>query len=125
MWAGDEICGVLEGIPRRLAELERRAAAEKAYDLDFPECTLETADAEEEDADGIDMGVVAFAANRHAMMRDYAFTAMGTALMVLVAVLVMHTPIVNNDHATLMAQSIATPALKASEPMNADDAIST
>ena len=32
------------------------------------------------------------------LMRDYAFTAMGTALMVLVAVLVMHVPIVNDGN---------------------------
>ena len=62
------------------------------------------------------------------LMRDYAFTAMGTALMVLVAVLVMHVPIVNDgEHQpALMAQSIATPALKASSSiMNQDDLIST
>jgi membrane-associated protease RseP (regulator of RpoE activity) len=61
-------------------------------------------------------------------MRDYAFTAMGTALMVLVAVLVMHVPIVNDgdQQPALMAQSIATPALKASSSiMNQDDLIST
>jgi hypothetical protein len=65
---------------------------------------------------------MAFAANRHSLIRDYAFTAMGTALMVLVAVLVMHVPIVT-DHPSLMAQSIATPALKASSGPNASDLI--
>jgi len=127
MSASNDIVAVIEGIPRTLAELEGLAAAEKAYDEDFPESTLETAEAEEDDADGIDMGVVALAANRRALMRDYAFTAMGTALMVLVAVLAMRVPIVNNhsNQPALMAQSIATPALKASPPMSPDDAIST
>jgi len=128
MSAGDDIVAVIEGIPRTLAELERLAAAEKAYDLDFPESTLETAEAaaaEEDDAEVGEMDFTALAASRHAMMRDYAFTAMGTALMVLVAVLVMHVPIVNGNHPTLIAQSIATPALKASSVMNPDDAITT
>jgi len=126
MSAGDDLVAVIEGIPRTLAELERLAAAEKAYDLDFPETTLEAAAVEEEDdAEAGAMDYMALAASRHAMMRDYAFTAMGTALMVLVAVLVMHVPIVSNNHPTLIAQSIATPALKASSVMNPDDAIST
>jgi len=127
MSASEDIVAVIEGIPRTLAELERLAAAEKAYDLDFPETTMESAEVEEEDdAEVGGMDVVELAANRHAMMRDYAFTAMGTALMVLVAVMVMHVPIVNNhNQPSLMAQSIATPALKASTPMSPDDAIST
>ncbi len=126
MSASDDVVAVIEGIPRTFEELERLAAAEKAYDLDFPESTFETAEAEDEDADGVDLGVVALAANRHALVRDYAFTAMGTGLMVLVAVLVMRTPIVSNhSQPTLMAQSIATPALKASTPMSPDDVIST
>ncbi len=121
-----DIVAVIDGIPRTLAELERIAAAEKAYDQDFPAPTLESAEVEEDDdLEAGEMDVMAHEANRHAMMRDYAFTAMGTALMVLVAVLVMHVPIVN-DHPTLMAQSIATPALKASSStMSADDMIST
>jgi hypothetical protein len=128
MSASGDLVAVIEGIPRTFEEIERLAAAEKAYDLDFPESTLETAVAEEEDedADGVDVGIVALAANRHALVRDYAFTAMGTGLMVLVAVLVMRTPIVSNHgQPTLMAQSIATPALKASTPMSQDDAITT
>ena len=124
MSASGDFVAVIEGIPRTFEEIERLAAAEKAYDLDFPESTLETA--ESEDSDGYDVDVVALSANRHAMMRDYAFTAMGTGLMVLVAILVMHAPIVSNQSGpTLMAQSIATPALKASTPMSSDDAITT
>src|SRR5580704_8428254 len=113
--ADKDIVAVIDGIPRTLDELERIAAAEKAYDQDFPATTLESAEVEDDDVEADEMGVMAHEANRHAMMRDYAFTAMGTALMVLVAVLVMHVPIVNDDHQpALMAQSIATPALKAS-----------
>jgi osmotically-inducible protein OsmY len=121
-----EIVAVIDGIPRTLAELERIAAAEKAYAQDFPAPTLESAEVEDDDVEVGEMDVIALAANRHALLRDYAFTAMGTALMVLVAVLVMHVPIVNDNHSTLMAQSIATPALKASSSnMSADDVIST
>ena len=124
--ADEDIVAVIDGIPRTLAELERIAAAEKAYDQDFPAPTLESAEVEDDDVEVGEMAVMAHEANRHAMMRDYAFTAMGTALMVLVAVLVMHVPIVNDHHETLMAQSIATPALKASSTnMSADDVIST
>ena len=35
--ADNDIVAVIDGIPRTLAELERIAAAEKAYDQDFPE----------------------------------------------------------------------------------------
>src|SRR3984957_16723194 len=124
--ADEDIVAVIDGIPRTLAELERIAAAEKAYDQDFPAPTLESAEVEDDDVEVGEMAVMAHEANRHAMMRDYAFTAMGSALMVLVAVLVMRVPIVNDHHQTLMAQSIATPALKASSSiMNQDDMIST
>src|SRR5580704_4012761 len=126
--ADKDIVAVIDGIPRTLAELERLAAAEIAYDQDFPSTTLESAEVEDDDVEADEMGVMAHEASRHSMMRDYAFTAMGTALMVLVAVLVMHVPIVNDgEHQpALMAQSIATPALKASSSiMNQDDLIST
>src|SRR5580700_4950420 len=122
MSASDEIVAVIDGIPRTLAELERLAAAEKAYDQDFPETAMQSAEVDEDDAESAEMDTMAFAANRHSLIRDYAFTAMGTALMVLVAVLVMHVPIVT-DHPSLMAQSIATPALKASSGPNASDLI--
>jgi hypothetical protein len=126
--ADKDIVAVIDGIPRTLDELERIAAAEKAYDQDFPEPTLESAEVADDDLEAGELGVMAHEASRHALMRDYAFTAMGTALMVLVAVLVMHVPIVNDgdQQPALMAQSIATPALKASSSiMNQDDLIST
>src|SRR5258708_7879431 len=124
--ADKDIVAVIDGIPRTLDELERIAAAERAYAQDFPEPTLESAEVEDPDVEEGQMDVVAHTANRHAMMRDYAFTAMGTALMVLVAVMMMHVPIVNNHPNLMMAQSIATPALKASSStMSADDVIST
>jgi PDZ domain-containing protein/BON domain-containing protein len=127
--ADEDLVAVIDGIPRTLADLERLAAAEKAYDQDFPAPTLESAEVEDDD-DDLDAGamdLMAHETNRHAMMRDYAFTAMGTALMVLVAVLVMHVPIVNNNNRpALMAQSIATPALKASSSVeDTDDLISS
>jgi len=123
MSADDDIVAVIDGIPRTLAELERLAAAENAYQQDFPETTLQSAEVEEDEAEPAEMDEVAFMANRHSLIRDYAFTAMGTALMVLVAVLVMHVPIVNEHPSQMMAQSIATPALKASSSTNASDLI--
>jgi hypothetical protein len=122
MSASDEIVAVIDGIPRTLAELERIAAAEKAYDEDFPATPMQSAEVDDDDAEPAGMDTIAFAAKRHSLIRDYAFTAMGTALMVLVVVLVMHVPIVT-DHPSLMAQSIATPALKASPGPNASDLI--
>jgi len=123
MSADDDIVAVIDGIPRTLAELERLAAAEKAYDQDFPETPLQSAEIDDDDAEPAEMDTLALAANRHSLIRDYAFTAMGAALMVLVAVLVKHVPIVNNHPSLMMAQSIATPALKASSGMNATDVI--
>jgi len=126
MPANEDIVAVIAGVPRTLEDLERLAAAEKAYDEDFPATTLEGAEeTEEDDAEPGEMDVAALAANRHALMRDYAFTAMGAALMVLVAVLVTRVPIVNNHPTLMIAQSIATPALKASSAINADDLITT
>jgi hypothetical protein len=127
MPAGEDIVALIDGIPRTLEELERIAAAEQAYDEDFPEeTTLESAATEEDGDEASEIDVVPLAASRRALVRDYAFTAMGTGLMVLVAVLVMRVPIVNNHPPLLMAQSIPTPALKASSLMSvADDLIST
>ncbi len=123
--ACNDIVAVIDGIPRTFEQLEQLAAADRAYDEDFPETGLDDAEAVVEDgAEAVEMGVVALA-SRHALIRDYAFTAMGTALMVLVAFLVTRVPIVNN-RPTLVAQSIPTPALKASSLMSvADDLIST
>jgi hypothetical protein len=129
MPASEEIVAVIDGIPRTLEELERLAAAEQAYDLDFPEAAAPASEelaAEDDDAELGDAGVMAFASNRRGMMRDYAFTAMGAALMVLVAYLMTRVPIVNNDHANLMAAGVATPALRASSIVTAaNDLIST
>jgi hypothetical protein len=125
MLADGDFVAVIDGIPRTFEELERIAAAEKAYDEDFPATTLESAEVEDDDVDASEMDVMEHEANRHGLRRDYAFTAMGTALMVLVAVLMMHVPIVSN-HPALLAQSIATPALRASSAiMSANDVIST
>ncbi len=128
MSADSDIVAVIDGIPRTMEELERLAAAEKAYDQDFPESTLEAAEVEDDDAEIGDADVMALA-SRHGLIRDYAFTAMGTALMVLVAFLMTRVPIVKN-HANLMAQGVATPALKASSVSSslmtaANDMIST
>jgi hypothetical protein len=129
MSASDDIVAMIEGIPRTLAELERIAAAEKAYAEDFPENGRQAAAAEvEDDADLDDVSEIgdpeiAALANRHALIRDYAFTAMGSALMVLVAFMVTRVPIVNGHRdLTMMADSIEIPALKAPTLMSAQDA---
>ncbi|MGB9382040.1 PDZ domain-containing protein [Candidatus Binatus sp.] len=127
MPASEEIVAVIDGIPRTLDELERLAAAEQAYEQDLPAAaptSVELAD-EDDDAELGDAEVIALA-NRRGMMRDYAFTAMGAALMVLVAFLMTRVPIVNYDHANLMARGVATPALRASSiETAANDLIST
>ena len=128
--ASSDVVAVIDGIPRTLEQLEQLAAAEAAYEADFAVAAAPVAEAEEAD-DGaggeIELDEVAVIANRHALVRDYAFTAMGTSLMVLVAVLMGRAPTMSiNHHPTLVAQSIPTPALKASSLMDvADDLIST
>ena len=127
MPASAEIVAVIDGIPRTLEELERLAAAEQAYDLDFPAAapaSVELAE-EDDDAEPGDAEVMALA-GRRGVMRDYAFTAMGAALMVLVAYMMTRVPIVNDNHANLMAAGVATPALRASSIITAaNDLIST
>jgi hypothetical protein len=116
--AAEDIVVVIEGIPRTLEQLEQLAAAQEAYQHDFPEDVLEDAEGEVDDME------VAAPADRHTLIRDYAFTAMGTAMMVLVAFLITRLPIVNG-RPNLVAQSIATPALKASPLLNAEDLIAS
>ena len=79
MPAGEDFVAVIDGIPRTLEDLERIAAAEKAYDQDFPEeTTLESAAVEEDGDEASEIDLVPLEAIRRALMRDYAFTAMGT-----------------------------------------------
>jgi hypothetical protein len=73
---------------------------------------------------------IAAIANRHALIRDYAFTAMGSALMVLVVFLMTRVPVVhqhtNQTASNQAAQSVSTPALKASTLMSeANDLITS
>jgi len=119
--ASEDFVAMIEGIPRTLEQLELLAAAEKAYAQDFPDDAQVDAEVEEDDSDAGEVDVMALAA-RHSIVRDYAFTAMGTALMVLVAFMVTRVPIVN-DRPNLVAQSIATPALKASSLISTADLI--
>jgi hypothetical protein len=119
--AGD-VVAVIDGIPRTLEDLERMAAAEEAYKSDFPET--------EDDLDEVDVDIAAIA-NRHALIRDYAFTAMGSALMILVAFLITRVPTVH-QRPNVASQSVPTPApaaaLKASSTSlmsEADDLITS
>jgi PDZ domain/BON domain len=122
MPASEDLVAVIEGIPRTLEQLEQIAAADKAYEEDFPENGRE--DAELEDGAQVGRTVEMALANRYALRRDYAFTAIGAALMVLAAFLIMRVPIVGNQ-SKMVAQTIMTPALKASSPTLADDLITT
>ncbi len=118
----EEIVAVIDGIPRTLQQLEQLEAAEKAYQEDFPASAPQNAEAEDTSEVG-EAGGVALAA-RHFIVRDYAFTAMGAALTVLVALMIIRVPIVKNQP-KLVAQTVATPALTASSLMSADDLTTT
>lgn len=120
--AGEDIVAVIDGVPRTLEELEQIAAADKACQEDFSASVPDNAEVEDGPEVG-EAGGVALAA-RHFLVRDYAFTAMGAALMVWAAFLMTRVPIANNQP-KLVAQTIATPALKTSPLMSADDLITT
>jgi hypothetical protein len=120
--AGAEIVAVIDGVARTLNQLEQLEAAEKAYLEDFPASAPENADVENGSEVG-EAGGVALPAG-HLLVREYAFTAMGAALMVLAAFLITRVPIGNNQP-RLVAQTIAIPALKASSLMTAEDLIAT
>ena len=107
----DDVVAVIEGIPRTMEELELMAAAEEAYRADFE------ATEEYDDEDDVEVDVAALA-NRHALIRDYAFTAMGSALMVLVVFLMTRVPVIHPrpDLAASAAHSVTQPALQAPAP---------
>jgi PDZ domain/BON domain len=118
--AGEDVVAVIGGISRTLEELEHLATTDLAnrdvvYAHQF------------EDAEVIESYTIPVA-RRRVFSRDYGFALMGTALMTLVAVVVMRAPILG-DHVrpTLMAQTIPTPApLKVSATqMSTDDLITT
>ena len=114
MSASEDFVAVIDGVPRTLEQLEQLLMAEQAYEQDFPDDTPETVEpaGEVEEEPEIGDAELMALANRHAVRRDYAFTAMGAALMVLFAFLITHGPIVNGSPVLLMAQNIPTPPLK-------------
>jgi hypothetical protein len=118
MSASEDFVAVIDGVPRTLEQLEQLLMAEQAYEQDFRDDAPETAEpaGEVEDEPEIGDAELMALANRHAVRRDYAFAAMGTALMVLFAFLTTHGSIVNGPPILLMAQNIPTPALTASSP---------
>jgi len=120
MSSSEDVVAVIDGIPRTLEQLEQLAAAEHSYAEDSPEDAVDSADVE----DGADAGEEIDAPPAHRFhMSDYAFIAMGSALMLLVAVMMKRGPIVSN-RPNLASQTIATPALMVSQ-MSADDLITT
>jgi hypothetical protein len=119
MSASADFVAVIDGVPRTFEQLEQLAMAEEAYEQDFPDDTPETVEpaGEIEYEPEIGDSELMALANRHAVRRDYAFAAMGTALMVLFAFLTTHGPIVNGPPVLLMTQSIPPPALKTPESL--------
>ena len=119
MSASADFVAVIDGVPRTFEQLEQLAIAEEAYEQDFPDDTPETVEpaGEIEYEPEIGDSELMALANRHAVRRDYAFAAMGTALMVLFAFLTTHGPIVNGPPVLLMTQSIPPPALKTPESL--------
>ncbi len=98
MPAGNEILAVIDGIPRTLEQLEQMEAAEEASQ-----------------ARGVAL------AARHALIREYAFTAMGAAMMVLAVFSMARLPIGNNQP-KLAAQTVAPAVPTASSlPIAADN----
>jgi hypothetical protein len=127
--AGEDLVAMVDGLPRNLDELEGIAAAEKAYREDFPDGLLANAEySEAEEFDDVEPLALAFA-TQDTRRHDYAFTAMGTALMALVVVLMTRVPIVDNhrpNFPNLVAQIFPKPALNAPTPQkSADDVVTT
>ncbi len=121
MSSSEDVVAVIDGIPRTLEQLEQLAAAEHAYTEDFSEDAADSADVE----DGADAGEEIDPPPAHRFhMSDYAFIAMGSALMLLVAVMMKRGPVASN-RPNLVSQTIATPALMASSQMSADNLITT
>lgn len=121
---GAEIIAMIDGVPRTLAQLEGMAAAEDAYGADFPDESPEgsTADLDSDDISGAEIAAAAFA-SQQTTRRDFAFSAMGTAFLVFVAVLLTRVPIVQSPKT--FAHHAAMIALKASSFATAEDLIAT
>jgi len=111
-----DIVAVIDGVPRTLEDLERLAAADKAFHEDFPESANEPEFPEE----NIEPAM-AHEFARSTSRRDFALGAMGAALLVWVAILVTRVPIINQPR--IFAKAIPTPALKASSIKSAQEMI--
>lgn len=114
--SASDIVALIDGVPRTLEDLERLAAADKAFRADFPGSSDEP-EFPEEDSD--EPAIVA----RDTSRRDFAFGVMGAALLVWVAVLVTRVPILNQPKT--FAKAVPTPALRASSLKSAQELIST
>src|SRR5258705_1005382 len=113
-----DIVAVIDGVPRTLEDLERLAAADKAFQEDFPDSSNEPESPEENIEPAMAHEFV-----RNASRRDFALGAMGAALLVWVAILVTRVPIVNEPR--IFAKAIPTPALRASSIKSAQEMIPT
>jgi hypothetical protein len=112
--SSEDIVAVIDGVPRTLEDLERLAAADKAFHADFPESSDEP-EFPEDEADELPM--------RDTSRRDFAFGVMGAALLVWIAILVTRVPIVEGPK--IAAKAVPTPALRASSQKSAEDMIAT
>ena len=118
--SADDIVAMINGTPRTLAQLEGLAVAEQAYGEDFPEESAPEPDSEEVTEAEI---AAAALASRQTTRRDFAFSAMGTAFLVFVAILLTRVPIVQSPKT--FAHRAAMIALKASSFATAEDLIAT
>ena len=114
-----DIVAVIDGVPRTLEDLERLAAADKAFREDFPESPEKPEFPEEETV----APAMADGSGRNTSRRDFVLGAMGAALLVWVAILVTRVPIVNEQR--IFAKAVPTPALKASSIKSAQELIAT
>jgi hypothetical protein len=114
--SSEDIVAVIDGVPRTLEDLERIAAADEAFQQDFPSSSDEP---EFPDDDTVESPMAA----RDTSRRDFVFGVMGAALLVWIAILVTRVPIVEGPK--FAAKAVPTPALRASSDKSAQDMIST
>ncbi len=117
--SADDVVAMIDGVPRTLEQLEGLAASEQAYGEDFPD---DSAESDSDEITGAEIAAAALAAQQ-TTRRDFAFSTMGTAFLVFVAILLTRVPIVESPKT--FAHRAALIALKASSFASAEDLIAT
>jgi hypothetical protein len=116
----EQVIAVLDGVPRSLADLQKLEAAEFAYRRDF-----ENADDDLDDDASDGLPAAEIPQRRRSYFAETAYTVMGAALMVLVALLMTRAPGVKRQRNQMAARVMPSPALKASQGVGSDDSITT